>query len=452
MRNVLRVLATAVTIALLACGVAVADTVTTTFEPAFPLGSVNGHSGWKSAAPGAIPHCDPEPTGGEYDQRVVNNGLALGLGFGARSLRMSNLCGDAEFDFQTYSTPVPLESAAGETLPNTVYDAQFQFIPRTQSEQPGLYLTVSPDGYEGSRMSWVSLRDRPDGVHVSFSHSPEIDGEFEYFDVAVLNRTQPHTIRFWIKLIPGLDNDVLKLFIDGVDIGQGLGVCFTTWENYYPVAEEQAGFPNFGEPPDLRALQFRSSVQAPDPDALAQTGGYLFDNVTTTTGTGPGPGVDCSGGGTEPDIDIDKTTQTRSALPGQLITYRVTVRNRGDAPVRGVRACDRAPRALRFVGATTRLQRAARRRLCLTIRLLRPGQRKTFRATFRLRQTVTADTVTNGASADIPTASAPSPVPPEGAGNRPRRRRVDRDAATTRVRTTARACPAALNPRAHAAC
>ena len=64
----------------------------------------------------------------------------------------------------------------------------------------------------------------------------------------------------------------------------------------------------------------------------------------------PGPrGCPGGGEGPPPDVDIDKETQTRSALPGQLITYRITVRNRGDAPVRGVRACDRAPRALRFV-------------------------------------------------------------------------------------------------------
>jgi RNA polymerase sigma factor (sigma-70 family) len=182
--------------------------------------------------------------------------------------------------------------------------------------------------------------------------------------------------------------------------------------------------------------------------------GYLFDNVSITPSNGPGPrGCPGGGEGPPPDIDIDKTTQTRSALPGQLITYRITVRNRGDAPVRGLRACDRAPLALTFVRSTARLQPAAGRRLCLTTGLLGPSQRKTFRATFRLRQNVTADTVTNGASADIPTASAPSPVPPEDAViPTRRRRRVDRDSATIRVRTAARACPAAVNPRARAAC
>ena len=105
------------------------------------------------------------------------------------------------------------------------------------------------------------------------------------------------------------------------------------------------------------------------------------------------------------------------------------MRNRGDAPVRGLRACDRAPRALRFVGARPRLRRAAGRRLCRTIRLLRPGQRTTFRATFRLRANVTADTVTNGGSVDAPTGVRAVTVPARQAAvlPEPRRRVVGRD-------------------------
>ena len=445
MRSVLMVLATAVSMALLAGGVAVADTVTTNFETPFVTGSVNGQYGWKSAPPIPPAHANP-PVGspnGEYDQRVVANPLPLPA-FGQQSLRMSNAYWSREFTFQTYSRPVV--SPAGENQANTEYDARFQFISTTpNAEQDGLFISVSPDSYEGSRMSWVGLQDTADGIHVTISDSPNEDGEFKDYDAGVLDRKVPHTIRFWIKVNPGVDNDVVRIFIDGKDVGRSLGQCFTTWENYYRTASEQEPPPNVNSPADINSLQFRSSV----PGFSGVGGGYLFDNVTTTTANGPGPAAGC---GQEPPIDVDKTTQTQAALPGQLITYRITVRNRGDAPVRGVRACDRAPRALRFVGATTRLQRAARRRLCLTIPLLRPGQRKTFRATFRLRQNVTADTVTNGASADIPTASAPSPLPPEGAGSRPRRRRVDRDAASTRVRTAARACPAALYPRAHAAC
>ncbi len=359
---------------------------------------------------------------------------------------MSNLCANGEFFYQTYS---PRESVqVGEDRVNQVFMAQFAFMSTTRAYQPGLFLSVSPDSGEGSRMSWVGLQDTPDGIQVSASDAPEVDGKFENYDLALLqNRAVPHTIRFWIKVNRGPDNDLVRIAVDGRDAGQ----CFTTWENYYRTAPEQAPPPNANTPADINSLQFRSSVPGFSGPA---GGGYLFDNVSITPSNGPGP-PDCPGGGEgpSPPIVIDKTTQTRSALPGQLITYRIGVRNRGDAPVRGVRACDRAPRALTFVRSTARLQPAAGRRLCLTTGLLGPGQRKTFRTTFRLRQNVTADTVTNGASADIPTASAPSPVPPEDAViPTRRRRRVDRDAATIRVRTAARACPAAVNPRAHAAC
>ena len=446
------VLATLVSFALLPGGVAAAS-ITLFEDPLFHPGSVNGQSGvggfpWKSAPLGAIPSCNPNPTLGQYDQAVVANTVAPTgdpPGFGSQSLRMSNLCANGEFFYQTYSPREPVQ--VGEDRVNKVFLAEFAFMSMTPDYQPGLFLSVSPDSGEGSRMSWVGLEDTEDGIQVSAADAPEVDGEFRNYDLELLqNRAVPHTIRFRIKVNRGPDNDVVRIAIDGRPVG-----CFTTWENYYRTAPEQAPPPNANTPADINSLQFRSSV----PGFSGPAGrGYLFDNVSITPSNGPGPRA-CSGGGEgpPPDIDIDKETQTRSALPGQLITYRIGVRNRGDAPVRGLRACDRAPRALTFVRSTTRLQPAAGRRLCLTTGLLRPGQRKTFRTTFRLRQNVTAETVTNGASVDIPTASAPSPVPPENAVIPTRqRRRVARDAATIRVRTAAQACPAAVNPRAHAAC
>ena len=155
----------------------------------------------------------------------------------------------------------------------------------------------------------------------------------------------------------------------------------------------------------------------------------------------------------EPDIDVGKTTQTRFARPGELITYKITVRNRGDAPARRLRTCDRAPRALKFVRSDRNLRRAADgRRLCLTFGLLQPGQRRTFSATFRLGANVTADTVTNGASSDTPAGLAELPVSPNARGKVPRRRVLGRDAATIGVQGETGACPAALHPRARAAC
>jgi uncharacterized repeat protein (TIGR01451 family) len=455
MRSMLTVLATAVSISLLACGVAAASI--TLFEPPlFHLGSVNEQSGvggfpWKSAPLGAIPACVPTPTNGQYDQEVVENTTAPPgepPGFGSQSLRMSNACASGEFFYQTYS-PQELQQV-GEARPRKVFLAEFAFMSTKPDRQPGLFLSVSPDSGEGSRMSWVGLEDTEDGIQVTAADTPEVDGEFVDYNLALLeDRKVPHTIRFRVKVNPGPDNDVVRIAVDGRSRG-----CFTTWENYYRTAPEQAPPPNRNTPATINSLQFRSSV--PGPPALAGDG-YLFDNVSITPSNGPGP-KPCSGegpGGGEgpPPVDIDKTTQTQFARPGDLVTYRVTVRNRGDAPVRGLRACDRTPRALRFVGARPRLRRAAGRRLCRTIPLLRPGQRTTFRATFRLRTNVTADTVTNGGSVDAPTGSAPSPSPPDSAAvlPEPRRRVLARASATIGV-SRAGACGAAVNPRAHAAC
>ena len=234
----------------------------------------------------------------------------------------------------------------------------------------------------------------------------------------------------------------MRVFIDGTDLGE----CLTTWENYYRARPESSPPPNPSTPATINSLQFRSSVPWSAPLADA---GYLFDNVTATASSG----ADATGCSPppEPDIDIDKTTATRFAEPGDLITYRISVTNRGDAPLRNLRACDRAPRALAFVRASRRLQRASGGRRCLMIRRLGTGERRTFQATFRLRANVTADSVTNGASADNSVASAPFASPPEPPGARPRRRVLGRAAATIGVQR-AGACAAALRPRARAAC
>ena len=90
-------------------------------------------------------------------------------------------------------------------------------------------MTISPDDGRGARMSWIDLRDTDEGIVVNLSDASGPDGTFVTHDAAVLSRGQPHTIRFWIKVIPGPDNDFMRLFIDGRDLGD----CFTTWEDYY---------------------------------------------------------------------------------------------------------------------------------------------------------------------------------------------------------------------------
>ena len=130
-------------------------------------------------------------------------------------------------------------------------------------------------------------------------------------------------IRFWIKVNQGPDNDLVRISVDGVDLGQ----CFTTWENYYRTAPEQAPPPNRNTPATINSLQFRSSV--PGPSALPG-GGYLFDNVSITPSDGPGP-PGC-------DVPIEKEADQSTVRAGGRVGYRLTARNRGRLPARNLRA------------------------------------------------------------------------------------------------------------------
>src|SRR5262245_44246768 len=218
MRGIFMVLATAVSAALLACGVAAADTVTTDFE-SFNLGTVNGQDGWTSAVPGDIPAL---PYG--YDQDVVLNSVAPPA-FGGKSLRHSNAYNEPteEFQYQTYSTRTA--EAAGESLANTEYLAEFSFIStKPNAQQPGLYMRISPDSGVGGRMSFIGLKDTQAGIDVIFYDTPEPDGAFVGYDLGTLTRDDLHKIKFWIKLNPGPDNDLVRIYIDGAYEAS----CFTS--------------------------------------------------------------------------------------------------------------------------------------------------------------------------------------------------------------------------------
>jgi uncharacterized repeat protein (TIGR01451 family) len=146
------------------------------------------------------------------------------------------------------------------------------------------------------------------------------------------------------------------------------------------------------------------------------------------------------------DISIDKDSTTRRAVPGGVLRYRITVENRGTAPVRRLRVCDRFPRALEFVGATPKVTRVKGRRVCRTLRVLAAAGSRTLRLTFRLRAGVATDVVTNDATADTDNSNNANT-----ARNNRRRRHGGAVEAVT-VRRRAAACPASVHPVARAAC
>jgi uncharacterized repeat protein (TIGR01451 family) len=373
-------LATLASIALLPFGVARAANVTSDFEaPVYSLGPLGGQQGWRSPS--------------TADEGVLSSGGVST--FGQQSWRLSNAEANEAFTgTQTYSPPV--SPAAGETSTKTVFIAKFSFY--DADYQRGLYVTVSPDSGEGSRMQWVSLEDTPNGIEVWQAGSPlDSNGDYTWDDylLGVLSHGAPHTIEWRIKLNPGPDNDLVRILVDGQDAGR----CFTTWENYYRQSSEQSGAPNFNKPPNINSLQFRTSVQGP-PELAG--GGYLFDNVSVTTGTGPStPGC---------DVTIDKEADSSTVTAGGLASYRLTAHNRGHVTARNLLLCDHIPRDTTFVSANRKLRHLGRRR-CVFIPSLGPGKSTSVRLTLRVNAPASPGILDN--IADI------GPVEPPGLPSMP---------------------------------
>jgi uncharacterized repeat protein (TIGR01451 family) len=406
-RAIVGLLATFASIALLPCAVAAAEKVTSNFND-FSPGTIDGQHGWISG------HLSTsECSGCAFDQAVVpvSHFYPGGVpGFGAQAWRLSNHIVSYAYVDQTYSTANT--QPAGETQPDTVFDAQFSFITTTPDPQPNLNISVSPDVHGvGSRMSYVELIDTSGGTEVNF-YDVDATGQFVFYKLALLPRGVPHTIRFWMKLNPGPSNDLVRMFIDGNDVGQ----CFTTWEDFY---RDSTGFGP--DPQELNSLQFRSSVTTPAfptppgaPDAVnpgvPAGGGYLFQDVTTTTSNGPGP-PGC-------DVPIEKQADSPTVSAGGLAGYRITVRNRGRVAERNLLVCDRIPRETTFVSASRKLRRLGRRR-CLFIPRLAPGQRSSFHLTLRVNGNAKPGTLDNTAE-ETPVEPPGEPpaaiVPPQAPG------------------------------------
>jgi len=361
---------------LLPCAVATANTVTTNFDD-FALGHISGQHGWRNATSfdeAIVPVADYYPGGVS--------------GFGTKAWRFSNLMTSGVFAgvFSPELNPPTTENG-----PDTEFIADFSFITAKDQAQPGLFISISPDNGSGGRMSLVQLIDTAEGTLVRFWDTAA-DGNFQSHDVAVLPHGVPHSIKFWMKLHPGPNNDVVAIYIDGHDVGQR----FTSWENYYR-------HPGINEPvPNINSLLFRAAEN----NGFSETnGGYLFFAPSTTADAGSGP--------PEPDVGIDKTASTTTVHPGGLVRYTITARNRGRATARNLAACDRIPREETFVSADHALRRIGSRR-CLMITSLAAGASMTFHLTARVSRNAPAgriDNTTDEENAEDLTPPPPAPEP-----------------------------------------
>ncbi len=164
-----------------------------------------------------------------------------------------------------------------------------------------------------------------------------------------------------------------------------------------------------------------------------------FTNVLVAEPVGPPPPDRHVPGRPDPELSVTKRADRRTAIAGELVTYRVTVRNRGRATAENLVINDLRPPGTSVVAARAGRQPCRTGRvLHCRVRALRPGREVT--ATLRLR-VLRAGSFANAAV--LHTTS-------------PERVRLDNgDVARVRVqraRCVPRAAAAALAPRARAAC
>ncbi|PIR83989.1 hypothetical protein COU18_01105 [Candidatus Kaiserbacteria bacterium CG10_big_fil_rev_8_21_14_0_10_51_14] len=242
-----------------------ADAAALDFE-SYTLGNIHGQDGWSK-------------TGG-YDVEVTSSfGV---LGFGTQSLRFSNAVTSGSFGDQTFSKSL-VDEAGETTAPNggfsggtrqNHFEAEFEIRPMQLSQQPGLFMSVSPDRGDGARMSYLGFSDEADGIKVNFFDVTSVTDPAVFSETIVatgLSRAVTHTAKFEIDFKNGPSNDVVKIYIDGVLVHTG-----TTWENYYRFDDESNPGLAVNEGRTVDSLLFMARGTAA-PTTLGL--GYLIDNV-----------------------------------------------------------------------------------------------------------------------------------------------------------------------------
>jgi ABC-type phosphate transport system substrate-binding protein len=257
----------------------------TSFQPpAYSVGDVNGQNGWRMT--------------GNYDVAVApvsDFPAASGYGFGAQALRLSDAVTSGSFGDQTFS-PGLADEVGESTASNaglsggarqTHFDARFMIGSTQASMQSGLHMSVSPDRGDGARMSYLRFEDHADGVHVFFDDVTDPGpvgtvAAFNETDIATLDRDRAHSVEFWVDLVDGQANDVVKIYIDGA-----LKKTGGSWEDYYRFDPEQT--PTGNKVPTVDRLLFRESGAS---DPANRGNGFLVDKIVLDSFSPPtGPDV-----------------------------------------------------------------------------------------------------------------------------------------------------------------
>ena len=294
---------------------AFADTYTQNFD-GLDLETINAQDGWSSL--GNIGSgC------ALYDHEVDD---ALGTdGFGSQSLRISNAVTSGCFGDQTFSKPLTdavgeADATAGgftEGTRQTHFEMEFDVASAVpEAQQPGLFMSVSPDRGDGSRMSYVGFEDVADGIDMIFYdvQGTDTSANFVLTDLGTYTRT-PHTVKLVMDVVDGPSNDVVNVYVDDVLKHTG-----TSWENYFRFDTEASAEQS---PRIVKNVLFRTGGVA----APATAGnGFLVDNLSLASSipdtTAPDVPVHQlpvdNGVVTTHDFTFDWTSVTDSSLP---VTY-----------------------------------------------------------------------------------------------------------------------------------
>jgi hypothetical protein len=312
-RNVARRFASATAIAgvlaVLAGAPATADANDTDGFEAFSLGEPLGQFGWATQDIGGY-------NAANFDNGIVDPSAVWGTTLGNRALRMSNSVYSLAFGNQLQSFSLADEAAETDAADSPYSGGTRQsrltgsitFASATQTYQPGLAITISPDEGSGTRMSFFRITDQPTGLKIEVSL---LDNSIPGFVTEViaedLDRTQVHTFDFIIDFVDGDENDVLWTRVGGA--------CNTwnqsgTWETYHRLY----GGGGLTHPTD--SLLFRISG---DPGANAASllgNGLLFDNIALESSTVPPmPPIGVPGAPTEPLVFVNDNTVNVTGSP-----------------------------------------------------------------------------------------------------------------------------------------
>ena len=247
-----------------------ADSLRVDFE-SFSLGNVNEQNGWSKT--------------GSYDVEIVSNTSAP-PSFGSQSLRISNAVTSGAFGDQLFSASLNDEAGESTALNGGLsggtrqpfFQASWDVASTVPgAEQAGLQVTASPDRGDGARMSWIQVADTPGGLDVNFyGYDTTLGGtcsdliNFVYSSpVSGLDRTVPHNIKVTMEFLDGINNDVVKLYVDGILVETG-----KSWEDYFRNCE----------PPESRTVDSILFRVAGTPATATFGNGFLIDNFSSYSG------------------------------------------------------------------------------------------------------------------------------------------------------------------------